>query len=99
MVIDDPQLLRVIAKSGGVAEQPHFLGDIIAETQKSIAYPPVRKAGAHSTSFGAKPYFLSQKANVGQATPAPLMSTFMEFVLMQRIARGRNWFLSKRTIS
>jgi hypothetical protein len=27
------------------------------------------------------------------------MSTFMEFVLMQRIARGRNWFLSKRTIA
>jgi len=69
VVIDDPQLLHVIAESGAVAEQPNFLGDIIAETQKSIAYPPVRKAGAHSTSVGAKPYFLTRRPMSVQRRP------------------------------
>ena len=31
-VIDDPQLLHVIAYAGDVGQQPHFLRDIVAET-------------------------------------------------------------------
>jgi hypothetical protein len=65
----------VIADAGDVGQQPHFLCDIIAETRG------FGTAGAVSTSVGANPYFLSQKARVGPAMPAPLISTFMGFVL------------------
>jgi hypothetical protein len=43
--------------------------------QKSITYPPVRKAGARSTNVGSNPPALSQNANVGPAIPAPEIKT------------------------
>src|ERR1700740_1090053 len=47
--------------------------------QKSITYPPVRKADARSIRVGSNPAAFNQKASVGPAIPAPeLKRVFMD---------------------
>src|SRR6202008_1023172 len=43
--------------------------------QKSITYPPVRKADARSIRVGSNPAAFNQKASVGPAIPAPEIKT------------------------
>ena len=68
-IIHDAHFLHVVADAVDLADQPHALG------QKSMAYPPGRKAGARSIKVGSNPPALSQNASAGPAIPAPEIKT------------------------
>src|SRR3954467_331452 len=64
--------------------------------QKSMTYPPVRRAGARSIRVGLNPAAFSQKARVGPAIPAPEINTVLLLMGNQprlqkeRLAHGGN---------